>query len=45
MESWNFIVANPWIVPVSFFTSVVFTYLWYAYMEYKWPFHRSNRRR
>lgn len=44
MESWNFLVANPWIIAVGFFISAVLTSLWYVYMEYKWPFHKSRER-
>ena len=44
MGSYEFLVNNLWVIPFSFFISGIITYLWYAYMEYKWPFHKSKRR-
>ncbi len=38
----DFLLAHPWLFLVVLLISACVTYLWYAYYEYKWPFHRSR---
>jgi hypothetical protein len=39
----DFLLAHPWLILVALLLSVCITYLWYAYNEYKWLFHKSWR--
>lgn len=38
-----FLLENLWLIPVAFIISACLTYLWYAYDQYKWPFHKLRR--
>jgi len=39
----DFLIAHPWLFLIALFISASVTYLWYAYYEYKWPFHKSRQ--
>jgi hypothetical protein len=39
----EFLLANPWVILFCLFISTGLTYLWRAYNEYRWPFHKLPR--
>jgi len=40
-----FLLAHSWLILVALLISACITYLWYAYAEYHWPFHKPRRDR
>lgn len=38
-----FLLTHPWLAFSGLLISSAFTYLWYAYYEYRWPFHNLPR--
>ncbi len=39
----EYIHANPWDILVGLIIGTCLTYLWCAYYEYRWPFHKLPR--
>lgn len=39
----EYILTNLWVIPGGLIISTCLTYLWRAYYEHRWPFHKLPR--
>jgi len=43
MEQFSELLFSPWTwVFIGLLVGAFITYIWYAYLEYKWPFRRKD---